>query len=59
MHGEIPVGCITAANLMNLLIIDFDFRRWRRGIPASGRGGGNEQEVKTESWHFLVIPPQA
>jgi hypothetical protein len=49
MHGEIPEGCITAANHMNLVIIDFDFRRWRRGIPASGRGGGNEQEIKTES----------
>jgi hypothetical protein len=27
MHGEIPVGCITATNHISLLIIDFDFRR--------------------------------
>jgi hypothetical protein len=50
MHGVVLVGCVTAANHMNLLIIDFDFRRGGGVFGLRPGGSGNEQEVKTESW---------
>jgi len=56
MHREVLVGCVTAANHMNLLIIGFDFRRGGGVFGLWPGGSGNEQEVKTESWQLSCHP---